>query len=613
MAAAQRFSFCNLFYIASGRQGVLKLKVKKCICQGVMMNIHKLPWKKNVLRRLIFSFICILLPLFVLSMIIYNWGVHTLKQEISRSMSSQVSQYFGNLEQEFRRIQLLQYDCLTDDNLNALGSIPESMNNIERMESILRLQQRLNAIRNSSTYIIDVYAYIPSIQKKVSALTVASLNPEEFNHLRETQGLPGSQLRDHNSGLTLSAAYPTTSPGSSRKPIFMLMVEFSKPKLQENLMKMVNASDELLLMTSPEYTIATSGKISSDPFIPAFLSDHSDSNRIRTVDFKDTRYLAVYSYSPFFDAVLSKYVPVSGVFEPLEKFKSWFVMLAAVSVLIIVLYSLYAYKYIHKPLFKLVKAFRKVEHEDFSVRIDHEVDDEFRYIYARFNSMLVNLESLVDQVYKGQILTHRAELKQLQSQINPHFLYNSFFILNTMARLGDNDNLEQFTNQLGVYFQFITRSHTEEVTLADEVKHAKVYTEIQTTRFYGRNRVEFGELPEQAGQLLVPRLILQPVIENAFNHGLEQRPEGGLLKVHFEHRADELLLIVEDNGTELTAEKLGELNRSLSGNDVETTGLLNIHLRLKLKFGEGSGLLLERSSLGGMKATIRITGTGKEI
>ncbi|UQZ33151.1 hypothetical protein C2I18_06030 [Paenibacillus sp. PK3_47] len=576
------------------------------------MNIHKLPWKKNVLRRLIFSFICILLPLFVLSMIIYNWGVHTLKQEISRSMSSQVSQYFGNLEQEFRRIQLLQYDCLTDDNLNALGSIPESMNNIERMESILRLQQRLNAIRNSSTYIVDVYAYIPSIQKKVSALTVGSLNLDEFNELKDVQNQPGSQLRDHSGGLTLSAAYPTTSPGSSRKPIFMLTVEFSKPKLQENLMKMANSPEEQLLLSNPEYTIATGREISSDPVIPAFLSDHRDMNSTRTVDFQDTRYLAVYSYSPFFDAVLSKYVPVSGVFEPLEKFKSWFVMLAAVSVLIIVLYSLYAYKYIHKPLFKLVKAFRKVEHEDFSVRIAHDVDDEFRYIYARFNSMLENVESLVDQVYKQQILTHRAELKQLQSQINPHFLYNSFFILNTLARLGDNENLEQFTNQLGVYFQFITRSHTEEVTLADEVKHAKVYTEIQTTRFYGRNVTEFGELPEKAGGLMVPRLILQPVIENAFNHGLEQRPEGGILKVHFQHTADEMLLMVEDNGSELSGERLEAMNRSLTGKDVETTGLLNIHLRLRLKYGEGSGLLLERSGLGGLKATIRIADTGKE-
>ncbi|MEK4059871.1 MULTISPECIES: sensor histidine kinase [Paenibacillus] len=570
------------------------------------MNIRKFPWKKNVFRRLILSFICILLPLFILSMIIYNWGVHTLKSEISRSMSSQVSQYFGNLEQEFRRIQLLQYDCLTDNNLNALGSIPESMNNIERMESILRLQQRLNAIRNSSTYIIDVYAYIPSVQKKISALTVSAFNQEEMDGLKLAMDSTGSQLRDMNGRLFISAAYPTTSPGGSRKPQFILSVEFSKSKLNENLKKLVNSSDELLMLINPEYTISTSGGVRPDPMIADILSKHSEQNLVRTMNFANARYLAVYAYSPFFDAVLSKYVPVNAVFAPLDKFKNWFLLLAALSVMIIVMYSLYAYKYIHKPLLHLVKAFRRVEHEDLTVRIDHDVDDEFRYIYARFNSMLENLESLVDQVYKQQILTHRAELKQLQSQINPHFLYNSFFILNTMARLGDNENLEQFTNQLGVYFQFITRSHAEEVTLADEVKHAKVYAEIQSTRFSNRNQIEFGELPATLSELMVPRLILQPLIENAFKHGLEQRSMNGILRVRFQHLADELQMIVEDNGSELSEEQLIRLRQSLAGNDVETTGMLNIHLRIRLKFGEGSGLLLEQSGLGGLKITIRI-------
>lgn len=118
-----------------------------------------------MLKRLILSFICILLPLYILSMIIYNWGVRTLEDEISKSMISQVSQYYSGLEEEFKRIQTLQYDVLSDDNLNALGAIPESMNDIEKMQSILRLQQRLNAIRNSSAYIVDVYAHIPAIQK----------------------------------------------------------------------------------------------------------------------------------------------------------------------------------------------------------------------------------------------------------------------------------------------------------------------------------------------------------------------------------------------------------------------------------------------------------------
>lgn len=110
------------------------------------------------------------------------------------------------------------------------------------------------------------------------------------------------------------------------------------------------------MLINPEYTISTSAGVRPDPMIADILSKHSEQNLVRTMNFANARYLAVYAYSPFFDAVLSKYVPVNAVFAPLDKFKNWFLLLAALSVMIIVMYSLYAYKYIHKPLLYLVKA-----------------------------------------------------------------------------------------------------------------------------------------------------------------------------------------------------------------------------------------------------------------
>ncbi|MFD3260034.1 sensor histidine kinase [Paenibacillus lentus] len=570
------------------------------------MNLNH-PWKKNVLKRLILSFICILLPLYILSMIIYNWGVRTLKDEISKSMISQVSQYYSGLEEEFKRIQTLQYDVLSDDNLNALGAIPESMNDIEKMQSILRLQQRLNAIRNSSAYIVDVYAYIPAIQKNVSALTISTFDSQEFNEFKNIPLSLDAKLINVNGKTYLSASYPFVTPESKKWPIFIVAIEISKEKLKENLKMMVNSPGEGLIFKSSQFEITTSHDAHFDLETAAQMLSNVDNSTAQTVAIEDKQYLAVYSYSHFFGAVLSKYVPVHAVFQPLEKYRSWFVLLAAVSFVIIVIYSLYVYKYIHKPLYKLVKAFRKVEHGDFDEQIDHDFNDEFQYIYTRFNAMLDNLKSLIDQVYKQQLLTHKAELKQLQSQINPHFLYNSFFILNTMTRLGDYDNLERFTNQLGEYFQFVTRGDSDEVLLGKEVNHAKVYSEIQAMRFAKRNRVEFGDLPDHAGHIMVPRLILQPIIENAFKYGLEKKSANGILRVQIVRDQNELQLIVEDNGEELDDEQLRILNECLFRPDeAETTGLLNIHQRVRLKFGKDSGLYMERSELGGLKATIRI-------
>ncbi|GJM75129.1 hypothetical protein HMSSN036_73450 [Paenibacillus macerans] len=104
-------------------------------------------------------------------------------------------------------------------------------------------------------------------------------------------------------------------------------------------------------------------------------------------------------------------------------------------------------------------------------------------------------------------MAQRAELKQLQSQINPHFLYNSFFILNTMAKTGDTERIEQFTTLLGEYFEFVTRNASDLVALEQEIHHARMYAEIQELRFSRRIQVRFDTLPDELRSIPVPRLI----------------------------------------------------------------------------------------------------------
>ncbi len=560
-----------------------------------------------MLNRLILSFICILLPLYSLAIVIYNWGIQTLKTEISSSMTSQVSQYFAGLENEFSRILDLQLDVLTDNNLNALASIPESMNAIEKVQKILALQQRLNAIRNSSAYIKEVHAYIPSIQKDISALSVSDFNRKSYVEHMKMSGLDEVQVVNMQGSMYMVAAYPYVLPMSEREPIFIVAIELSLDNLQDALHTMRSVPEEGLIFSSPQFMLATSHETDLNETMVQQIGQGQVDDVAQVVRYDGQRYLSVSTASSFFGALLIKYVPESAVFQPLEKFRNWFLLFAAVSLAIIVIYSLYVYQYIHKPLALLVKAFRKIEIGDFSEPIRHESRDEFQYIYTRFNAMLDNLKSLIDQVYKQRIMTQKAELKQLQSQINPHFLYNSFFILNTMTRLGDYEQVERFANQLGEYFQFVTRNHSDEVPLGREVQHARVYAEIQGMRFANRVTVAFGELPENSGHVMVPRLILQPLIENAFGHGLEQKATGGRLDVRFEKTDHVIRLIVEDNGQQLDDEGLKSIQQKLEmPGEAETTGLINIHQRIRLKFGPDSGLTLSRNEWGGVKATITI-------
>jgi len=222
--------------------------------------------------------------------------------------------------------------------------------------------------------------------------------------------------------------------------------------------------------------------------------------------------------------------------------------------------------------------------------------------------MLAKLQALIDQDFKQKLMMQKAELKQLQSQINPHFLYNSFFIMNSLARTGDTERIELFTNMLGDYFRFITRDGEDNVLLAEEIKHARTYTEIQKLRFSRRIRVQFDELPPEMERIRVPRLIVQPIIENAYEHSLEQMTEDGMLRITFAASDQEALIIVENNGGDMSDAEIEQLQSRVTAaaESHEMTGIANIHRRINLTYGEGSGIWLSRSELNGLQVVIRI-------
>jgi two-component system sensor histidine kinase YesM len=281
------------------------------------------------------------------------------------------------------------------------------------------------------------------------------------------------------------------------------------------------------------------------------------------VEIREIPYLAIYAKSDYLDMVLCKYIPENQVFASLKKYHITFWVFTLAALIIITLFTFSTNRFINRPLSKLVNSFREVEGGNLEIRIRHDHNDEFGYLYKRFNAMVENLDVLIHQVYKQKILAQKAELKHLQSQINPHFLYNSFFSLHNMVVNGDYENVELFTRQLGTYFQFVTRSAADVIPLEKEVAHARIYADIQSRRFRNRIKLEFEDLPEELRNIPVPRLIVQPLIENAFEHGLKNTVSDGLLRVTFTSGDGRLVISVEDNGKEMSGAEIERLEGCL--------------------------------------------------
>jgi two-component system sensor histidine kinase YesM len=508
------------------------------------MNKREIPWRKNILTKQIAALLLILIPIYIIGFSIYNWGVNSVSDEICNTTAIQVSFYLNTLEKDMQRTQVLQGDFLNDYGLNNLAGASSVMSNYERDQTILRIQQRLYAIVNSSQYIEQADVHIIPLGLTINAAEARKTSQEEMIKIKSLSDVHGTAVYFLDGNILINALGPTSEFYSrDNLPQFFFEISLNNTVLAKVLDDINTYANSGSFLYSEKSGYLNTGSSNPDTVreVIRYLPPDDPNQKFDTLKVKldGKSCFVIYSYSDYLKMKLVRYIPENMVLEKIKTYRIWFWVFTFVTLCIIIIFSLYTNSFIHKPLRRLLNAFDKIENGDFNIEIKHNHDDEFTYIYKRFNHMTGKLGTLIDQVYKQKILVQKAELKQLQSQINPHFLYNSFFILSRRVKHGDLDNAILFCEQLGNYFRFITRSAEGHVPLSKEVEHARIYAEIQASRFSNRISVEFEELPEGFGNIIVPRLILQPIIENAFEHGLEDKEIDGKLYVRFAAGEDE--------------------------------------------------------------------------
>ncbi|WP_274652146.1 sensor histidine kinase [Paenibacillus humicola] len=576
------------------------------------MFLFKFPagsFRKSIFVRLVVMYLIVVLPVITLGMYLYNWSYSNATQNLSRAALAQLSNYLEDLSREIEWMESQQYDILEDNDLNKLAVTWELMDSVEKRSNLNYLVHRLTAIKNSSNFIQDIDVHIPSINKTISASNaVIGFDRESFDYFRAVGGRNGNRLILRNGTLHLIAMKQSGKKGE--EPLFIVEIELDTSKLRDSLQQVSTypGSRSFLIAETSGFTLGSDEDLEQMlqyDYLRSIMKKSSNPSVFRV---NGRKYHLDEVRSDQLNLAVATYLPEEAVKKPLSRFQIWAWLFALTSICAIVIYSLSTYRLVHKPLLLLIQGFRRMEGGSLDIQIEHEQEDEFGYLYHRFNHMTRRLQALIDQDFKQKLMMQKAELKQLQSQINPHFLYNSFFILNSLAKTGDTERIELFTHMLGEYFRFITRNGEDNVRLADEIKHSRMYTEIQKLRFSRRIRVQFDELPKELETIRVPRLIVQPLIENAYEHSLEKMMKEGMLRVTFEKDPAEARIVVEDNGEGLGDADIAALNERLANpsESQDMTGMINIHRRILLIYGAGSGLFLSKSEWNGLKVEVRI-------
>ncbi|MDI4647450.1 sensor histidine kinase [Cohnella hashimotonis] len=565
----------------------------------------------RVFPKLVLTFLVVLSPLYIIGLQINMSGLKNVNKEITHSLSSRVNLYMELLDNDFGGILLTLQDYINDEDLMKLSITAEIMSDVEKTQANLRLKNHLDILNRSSKFVEEASVFIPLIDRTITSNMegIKDFDANQFKAMSGPLKTKESPFLFWKDRIFVTLVYPPSSRG--KDPIFVAAVEISIPELVSTLDSYTNEGGGAVLVEKATNRIIAKTTLNAESEIimdQPELMESTDSNATRKVDVDGQSYLITRKDSEHLGMSLLMYVPTKDVNQQLASHRVWLIILSLASIVIVIAFSYSIYRIIHKPLISLLQSFRRIEQGQFNHTVTYPLKDEFGYLYEEFNSMARKLNVLVHEVYEQQYRARLSELRHLQSQINPHFLYNTYFILYRMAQLEDNENLMRLTKHLGEYFQFITRDGTDEVPLEMEAHHARTYMEIQSIRFANRVEAHFGDLPIGAAAIQVPRLIMQPIIENAYKHSLELKSKNGWMNVEFSLRPDELIIAIEDNGHEFTAEKLERLKQVLRANDgfAESTGMINVHRRLKIKFGEAAGLRLSEGARGGLKVEIII-------
>lgn len=319
-------------------------------------------------------------------------------------------------------------------------------------------------------------------------------------------------------------------------------------------------------------------------------------------------------------------LPNKDLVKDIDLIRNTFLVIVIIGSLISVLLALVISRSISRPISDIISVMTRFGKGDLSARIEkyNNRTDEVGVLANEFNSMIKQINLLIKNNYHNEIKKKEAEMEALQAQINPHFLYNTLDSINFIARKYKVDEISRMVIALGDLMRISIRKDFYVITVRDEVNYIQNYMTIQSIRYKDKFSLEIN-IDNDVYDVMIPKLILQPIIENALVHGIEEKVGKGTIRLNGYKIANNLVFEVIDDGVGMEESVVNEMlknnileyeNMTEKGLIVENLGnnkkkgsnigLLNVDMRLKIAFGKEFGLSVQSKIGEGTKVTVRL-------
>ncbi len=432
--------------------------------------------------------------------------------------------------------------------------------------------------------------------------------PSEMRFLPRPFGRNMAYYSPVSSDRIMSVLKPIPGPDSATQGL--LCIDVDVERLKETLNRFKLGKDGFVYILDPEGNVAYAPE---NPIVPRMRPDWFQGGAGGTFSRRilGVPYQIIYETSPYTGFRVVGVFPENETLQAVAEFRWYF---AGITVLIMSLSVMGAQRIsdtVIRPLEKLKDLMGRAEKGDLSVSFNPQYPDEIGRLGQQFDRMIHEIRNLIELVRVEQASKRQAELRALQAQINPHFLYNTFDTIHWMLKKYHADDVTGVITRLTELFRISLSGGRDQIPLGDELRHVEAYLSIQKVRY--EDQLAYGiQVPDSLKGLRVPKLILQPLVENAIYHGIKNLDTGGFVEIAGFAQPGTLTLTVRDNGPGIPPAHLEKLQRQLEtlerpreGTGNKGYGLFNVNERIRLAYGTGFGVFLESDGVTGCTVSVR--------
>lgn len=570
-----------------------------------------MPFKRSIFSKII-SMICLLLiPIVLLYSYSNKVSTDVVEDEIIKSNVSRLSFFIQQADSTADQLWKAGFNLSRDPDATKLSfkSILGSSYDVIQTKDLISSKVAIQS--NTFGWINAFTIFAPSTHQVITTNSAVTYDASDLKSVGTEKWHYQKIITNHGEGYNF--IHYLTEPYMAKldlnKANLIVEITFSVDNLSHMLDQLKLGSNGDPFLYNAEYEPIT-GSANQRELLPQVAQQLRGMNLgdagNEVIELNDRKYILNYEKSKTLGWYLVDYIPLEELLIPITHNRKIFYLSTGLLLMLSLLAAALLYRNVQLPIRELVHGVKAMKRGNYSVRVPIKTNNEFKYLFIQFNHMSEEIQKLIENVYDEKIRVREATLKQLQSQINPHFLYNSFAFIQSMAQMENNEAIIAVTHHLSKYYRYTTRVENQIGNLAEEIDLIRNYLEIHQMQMH---RLQYAiDIPPGMIPMTIPKLLLQPIVENAIIHGIGPKLGIGVIQITGAQTESACTIIIEDNGVGVNAETLDKLEAKLKEtlDDDMGCGLWNIQQRLIHQFGTASGLYLEISPLGGLRVTIRI-------